>query len=343
MHSNGHARTPNDPKFQAGGSLSTSSDLPVRGGSHARIHFDVAAPDQSALIVEHWRKKLLARELRPIPKGGESVKIKTHPRARRLSCSLHVDDRPVSNVHFSIVRGKKIKPVGRYFIVVGAMKAGTTTLFMNLSRHPQLCTTMAEVPEISFKKEINYFQSLYRKGNAPLHYDWRFPFDPDRHAWTLDVSPNYAKLPKTRLVPRRIAMLGGEIKLAYILRDPVDRIESQIAHGMREGSKTVGLSHCTKVSRYARHLDRFAKHIPREDILLLDFEQLREAPDQVIHSVCDFLDIAPIDADSRVYNRGSLKYRLSAAERSKIKSRLQPDVERLVDEYGFEPARQWLD
>jgi hypothetical protein len=76
---------------------------------------------------------------------------------------------------------------------------------------------------------------------------------------------------------------------------------------------------------------------------LLDFEELRQDPDGIVKSVCDFLDIAPIQADARVYNRRSVDYRLSGAERAKLADKLRPDVLRLIDEYGFAPARQWLD
>ena len=109
------------------------------------------------------------------------------------------------------------------------MKAGTTTLFHLLAQHPAICRTYAEFPGASDWKEINYFQKLYKKGDTALHYDWRFPFDAARHEWTLDVSTNYAKLPIGEDVPSRIAAIGGQTKLAYILREPVDRIESNLA------------------------------------------------------------------------------------------------------------------
>ena len=323
--------------------MSESPHLPVRGGRHARIEFDSPASNDAEIIIEHWRKKLLALERRPLPARASSLDVKTHPRATFISCQLVSGNDPVPDVAFSVSCGEKIEPIGRYFIVIGAMKSGTTSLFRTLSRHPELCQTRVEVPGISFTKEINYFNDLYRKGHGPLHYDWRFPFDPSRHAWTLDVSPNYAKLPKSRPIPKRIAMLGGEIKLAYILRNPVDRIESQIAHAIQHDGAKRGLRHCTRISRYARHLDRFTRHIPREDILLLDFEELRQNPNRLFKRVCDFLDIEPIQSDPRVYNRGSVDYRLTNEDRAGREQRLRMDVQRLISKYDFAPARQWLD
>jgi hypothetical protein len=315
----------------------------VRPASHARLSLDEVPSGHADIEIEYLRyKRLLARERRPLTVGSDSIWIKTHPRATHVRCSVSIAGQPPDGIRFSVSCGEPLEPVGKYFIVIGAMKSGTTTFFEMLSRHPAICRTWVEVPEVSFTKEINYFHKLYRKGHTPVHYDWRFPFDPARHAWTLDVSPNYAKLPRSRPVPRRIARLGGEIRLAYILREPVDRIESQIAHSIRHGGKVKSMGHCKRLSRYARHLDRFTAHIPRENILLLDFEQLCNDPDMLMATVCDFLAIDPIPGSARVHNRRSVDFRLSAAQRSEIAHALRPDVQRLISEYGFSQAEGWL-
>src|SRR5210317_176139 len=238
--------------------MTTEASIPVRAASNALVTFKPAATILSELIVEHLNDgQLLARESRPLDRGASSVKIKTHPEASHIVCSLRTAGKTIRRARFEVDCGEPIEPTGRNFIVIGAMKSGTTTLFHLLKQHPALCPTYAELPGASFTKEINYFNKLYKKSDNDLHYDWRFPFDPARHAWTLDVSPNYAKLPRTRPVPRRIATLGGDTKLAYILRDPVDRIESNLAHKLRKMGKLPNLDRCIRMSRYALHLDRF--------------------------------------------------------------------------------------
>jgi hypothetical protein len=126
------------------------------------------------------------------------------------------------------------------------------------------------------------------------------------------------------------------------LREPVDRVESQIAHGLRGGGKVASIRHCQRVSRYAQHLDRFTAHIPRENILLLDFEHLRSAPDIIMAELSEFLGIDRIPAECSVHNRRSVDFRLSPAQRADIEEALRPDVRRLIDEYGFSPAEDWL-
>lgn len=306
------------------------------------IGFDIASPQGAELVVDHLRhEELLAREHRPLTAGASALEIKTHPALSHVACSLRVDGRPIDGVRFNVDCGRPIEPTARNFIVIGAMKAGTTTLFELLAQHPALCRTWAETPGMSFTKEINYFRRLYRKGDTPLHYDWRFPFDPAKHVWTLEASPNYSKWPINKGIPRRIASLGGETKLAYILREPIDRIESHLAHMLRRG-KIRHVRHCICTSRYAMQLDKFTPFFSRDDILLLDFEQLRRNPAAILAQVCDFLGIDHFAPTSVVHNKRSIKFRLDAKQRADFAEMLRPDVQRLISHYGFSPAERWL-
>ena len=338
--------------------------LAVRPASHARISFNPDSPEGAALVIEHLRgDQLLARESRPLKIGASSLHVKTHPDATHITCSLCIhnatqgvktstfdrrlgfgdadNSAPVEGARFSVDCGERIEPVARHFIIIGAMKAGTTTLFELLANHPALCGTWAHLPGVSFTKEVNYFTRQYRRGHTALHYDWRFPFEPARHAWTLDISPNYAKWPRSRGVPQRIAALGAETKLAYILREPVDRIESHMAHMLHRKGRT-SLLQCTRTSSYALQLDRFIPHVSRDDILLLDFELLRRKPAAVVAQVCEFLGVEYVPGNSVVHNRGKSSFRLTNEQRAELAKAVRPDVERLIAAYGFSPAERWL-
>ena len=317
--------------------------IPVRSACHATVSFSTTAPDSAELVVEHRSGgQLLAREVRPLAVAARALEIKTHPEASHILCALKVGDQLIDGAVFEVDCGERIESTGRNFIVIGAMKAGTTTLFHLLAQHSAICRTYAELPGASDSKEINYFHKLYRQGDTALHYDWRFPFDPSIHAWTLDVSTNYAKLPVGEAVPKRIAELGGETKFAYILRDPVDRIESNQAHALRRIGKVADWNMCIRTSRYAQHMDRFTRHIPRENILLLDFNQLQRDPARVQVQVCDFLGIDRFVAKTVIHNTRGIEYQLDAGRRAELAEILRPDVQRLIDEYGFEPAKDWL-
>jgi len=317
--------------------------IPVRAASWATVTFSRPAPQGAELVIDHQCDgQLLARECRPLATRANSLEIKTHPEASHIVCSLQVGDQSIDGVRFDINCGERIEAIGRNFIVIGAMKAGTTSLFHLLAQHSAICRTYAELPGVSDMKEINYFQKLYRKGDTALHYDWRYPFDPGRHAWTLDVSTNYAKLPIGKAVPRRIAALGGETKLAYVLREPIDRIESNYAHTLRNKGKMPSLELCIRTSSYAEQMDRFTAHIPRDNILLLDFNQLQRDPAAVQKQVCDFLGIDRFVAHTVVHNRRGVDFQLDAAQRAELADVLRPDVQRLINHYDFKPAEGWL-
>lgn len=317
--------------------------MPVRAASWATVTFSTTAPEGAELVVEHrCGGQLLARECRPLAAGASALEIKTHPEASHIVGSLKVGEQSINEARFDVDCGERIEPTGRNFIVFGAMKAGTTTLFHLLAQHSAICRTFVELPGASDTKEINYFHKLYRDGDTALHYDWRFPFDPASHLWTLDVSPNYAKLPMGKAVPRRIAALGGETKLAYIMREPVDRIESHFAHTLRKTGKQPNLSACIRTSRYAQHIDRFAAHIPRDNILLLDFDQLQRDPAAVQTQVCGFLGIDRFVTHTVVHNRRGVDFQLDAAKRAELAEVLRPDVRRLINHYNFKPAKEWL-
>jgi hypothetical protein len=325
--------------------VATNPDFftPVRAACHASVTFDTDAREGSELVIEHLSDgKLLARECRPLTVGSRSVDFKTHPDASHVVCSIKANDQTIDGVRFDVQCGKEVDAIGRYFIVIGAMKSGTTSLYHMLAQHPAMCKSYAELPGASFTKEINYFNRLFRKGHTNVHYDWRFPFDASRHAWTLDVSPNYAKLPRTRPVPRRIAMLEGEVRLAYILRDPIDRIESNLAHKLRKQGKVPKLDVPIRISQYARHLDRFTEHIPLDDILLLDFRELQRDPSAIQAKICDFLGIDRFIANAEIHNRRGVDFHLDEQQRNELADALRADVRILINRYGFEPAKEWL-
>jgi hypothetical protein len=89
-------------------------------------------------------------------------------------------------------------------------------------------------------------------------------------------------------------------------------------------------------------LDKFTAYFPRDDILLLDFEQLRRNPAAILAQVCDFLAIDRFAPTSVVHNRRDIKFRLDAKQRAEFAEILRPDVQRLISHYGFRPAERWL-
>jgi hypothetical protein len=173
------------------------------------------------------------------------------------------------------------------FIIIGAMKSGTTTLDRFLRDHPEI--SMAR------DKETDYFIAEKSYCHGPHWYTGQF--DP---AFRLhgEASPNYTKADVFCGVPERIAAHRSDVKLVYIVRDPVERALAQYRHSWISGDLQDPLATCVDghewrhvlaSSRYAEQLEPYLARFPREQILVLDFDDLARTPQAVMDALTAFL------------------------------------------------------
>jgi hypothetical protein len=97
-------------------------------------------------------------------------------------------------------------------IVIGAMKAGTTSLHAYLSLHPEIFMSANKEPRF-FTEEWNWHKGL----------EWYEAQFPERVTIRGESTPDYTKLPEIRNVPERIHSLIPDVRLIYLVRDPIDR------------------------------------------------------------------------------------------------------------------------
>jgi hypothetical protein len=224
-----------------------------------------------------------------------------------------------------------------YAMIIGAMKSGTTTLHCILAQHPEIVT--------GTRKELDFFKRREKPDAAS--YEALFPrLDKSRHAYTLDSSPNYTKTRRRPVVPRRIAALPGRKRLVYVLRNPIERIDSHIAHNVAEGQWTAddwSMKHVLNISAYARQLAKFESVGLLDDVLLVDFAELCVDPVGVSYRVHDFLGIRRVQPKSvAVQNTRKLDTQFLGQEQlTQLKELLKDDVETLITRYGFEAAKSW--
>lgn len=245
------------------------------------------------------------------------------------------------------------RPIDRFVLIIGAMKSGTTFLDAHLRQHPQIAGNAAS-------KEPNFFafDSEYQRGLN--YYLDQWDFDHRRHVYALESSTTYTQYPVYPDVPERIRAMDPDVRLIYILRHPVDRIESQLAHAVayawlsidREsgrilaGQRRAQYRNALNYSRYAMQLDRYSEILPRTPILLLDFDRLRSQTEHVLKTVLNFLELE--DFEFRILGRenprkaryGSQLIHLSEKEREMFTELLRPDVRKLSGRYGFE-TKHW--
>lgn len=200
------------------------------------------------------------------------------------------------------------------FIIIGAQKCGTTTLFQHLRKHPE-----THLPKK--QKELHFFDSRYVEGlDWYLHHFNRAGM-PSVPFCAGEASPYYFFHP---LVPERIFNTFPGIKLILLLRDPVSRSYSQYHHMKRHGRISLSFEHCVKLeseilkgrkeafftekdhsdpmyrrfsflarSRYAEQLAGWYTFFPKEQILIIRSEDYFCNQANTFREVFDFLELTP--------------------------------------------------
>ena len=132
---------------------------------------------------------------------------------------------PVKLKYRQVLGGERMKPS---FIIVGAQKAGTTSLYKYLTQHPEIKSTLL--------KEVHYFDLNYDK---PLSwYESFYPSKRDDKIITGEASPYYMFHP---LAIQRIAKFDSTLKIIVLLRDPAKRAISHYYHEVRKGREKLGM------------------------------------------------------------------------------------------------------
>jgi len=224
---------------------------------------------------------------------------------------------------------------GPQFIIVGAAKSGTTSIFKYLNQHPEIF-----IPAI---KECRFFSQLPRNQRG-----WgaeRFPnggireprqylelYEKNREQTCGDVSNDYLYYyhPSIENIKK---LLGDKVKIIIILRNPVDRAYSNFLHHVREGweqgsfekalefekarceQKWAWPYHYKQVGLYYRQVKAYLENF--KDVRVYLFEDLNHNLRQLMQDIFLFLKV-----DSRFEPEISKKYNVSGFPRSKLVQQL---------------------
>lgn len=212
------------------------------------------------------------------------------------------------------------------FLIIGASKAGSTSLHFYLDQHPEI--SMSRPKETNFFTREDYMDAL----------DWYMSCFPEGSGLRGEASPKYATFPKYGRVPERIFSLLPRVKLIYIVRDPVERAESHYYHRYFNRSESRGIEEVfadledlddplVAVSMYGMQLERYLEFFPLSQILIVDNRDLRNARESTMRSVFSFLGVEPAFS-SRSFKR-EVKNRAKTVRISPIGARLHraPPVE----------------
>lgn len=175
------------------------------------------------------------------------------------------------------------------FLVVGAAKSGTTSLYRYLRDHPQVF--MAE------SKELKFFSSRTRWRLGPGWYARQFEDATDAVA-VGEASPSYTRYPLHQGVPERVAQVIPDTRLLYLVRHPIERMRSHYLHRLLQGKERAPLDEAVladpsylDTSRYAMQIEQYLAWFAPEQLLVVTAEALRRDRRDALGRVCRFLGV----------------------------------------------------
>ncbi len=217
------------------------------------------------------------------------------------------------------------------FFIVGAPKAGTTSLYSYLGQHPEIflsplkepCYFASEVHSGAFEDEHRRF--VERQANALREY-LAGPMTEDRFGGIVTDWPNYLKLFRDA----GAAIAVGEASVCYlwsasaaqnifariphgrivmVLRDPVERAFSQHLHarslgvvkvgfrehllaGLQAAGGKFGAAHpFLELGLYSEQVARFRTVFPKENIRIFEYSAYRKQPQDALRNIFSFLGV----------------------------------------------------
>jgi hypothetical protein len=231
-------------------------------------------------------------------------------------------------------------------VILGAQKSGTSSLHHYLVQHPKVIAPL--------RKEVHYFDVGYGHSEAWYRAHFGRRGEPGLN---LESSPYYLFHPS---VPARLHALLPQARLIVLLRDPVSRAYSHYWHERDKGresldfeaaiaaeparlgdseaaladgriSRSAAHQHFSYLARgrYAEQLERWFAVVPREQFLVLRFEDLAREPLVVLNRTLGFLGLAPAQS-VRLEARNTRRYpKMQPATAEQLREYFEPHDRRL--------------
>ena len=186
------------------------------------------------------------------------------------------------------------------FVVIGASKAGTTSIYHWLARHPEV--------GVPYVKDTFFFNDDITAETVAA-YRALFGDTTGRRA-VGEVTPSYLD---DLEAPRRIRAYAPDAKVVISLREPVSRLYSTAQMNVRLGTASDLVEETLRLSREPRfrtapRIEAVLDSVPREQVLALRFDDLAADPARTAARVFEFVGVDPtVDVSAApVHNPGGL-------------------------------------
>lgn len=188
------------------------------------------------------------------------------------------------------------------FVVIGAMKGGTSSLARYLRAHPDVF--------MATPKEPKFFTRYWDEGLG--WYEQLFAGAGDAKA-VGEASTDLTLAPDIPGIPERVHAVLPDVRLVYVVRHPVRRTQSHYEYrAVPRGdhrAETLPIAEALHAfpryvdgSRYAFQLEQYLDLYPRERVLVISSDRLRDDRRATIRRVFDFIGVDP-DFDSPTFDQ----------------------------------------
>jgi len=276
------------------------------------------------------------------------TQLVSHPKIRHIPTRSRKQD--ASSSHSIRHRWFQRPKVDRVeFIVGGVQKAGTTAVHDFLAQHPQVALLRDQALHFFDKEEHFAGEPDYRI----LHDN----FAPGRR-WQIagEVTPDYLYYPRAL---DRIAAYNPRIKLIVSLRNPTERAFSQ--WNMRRDKGQEPLEFLDALERdqeigiwkrprgngylarslYSPQLEKVFDLFPRDQVLVLKYEEFRRDPSAMLDRMFDFLGVWRLRRlKNKRRNVGSYSRKLTDEEREYGAEIFEEDIDKIEELLGWD-CRDW--
>lgn len=175
------------------------------------------------------------------------------------------------------------------FLVIGAQKCGTSTLYRLLDRHPSIVGAQIKEPHFwtrceDWKAELPAYHDLFPSQEGVLYFE---------------ASTTYTFYPLRKLeIWEDLYEYNPAMKFIYSVRNPIDRIISNYMHMYERGYTDAALEQELKknrlyleVSRYATQVKPFIRRFGEDQVLIVVFEDLLDQPEEFTREIAEFLGV----------------------------------------------------
>lgn len=214
------------------------------------------------------------------------------------------------------------------FLGIGAQKAGTTWLYEQLSRHPQLAFPLG--------KEAHFWDRPHDVNSIAGYLNHFTPLK----TVAGEMTPSYATLPIATV--REIYACNPRLCAIYLIRNPIDRAWSAALMALQRAQMTLDEASdawfcdhfhsaaSRKRSDYQTCLQTWREVFPERQVLVLHFDQITTEPEALINRCFQHLGVAPLNLQQLRQN--GCREKVFAGPGYPLRPSLQPVLNNLYKE-----------